>query len=131
MANFKKTAALVLIGLLLFSSSVFAAPANRIRSTKGIETSSTASTLGLTGETWVYGVTIYADAASSFVTLYDATTYVGKTVADAVTEVGEATQYETVTIWFPKPILFEDGVSVYIATGVAYIYYGPPPQPGY
>lgn len=128
---FKKLLALTLVAMLAFASPVLAASNNRIRSTNGIETSSTASTLGLSSGTWVYGVTIYADAASSFVALYDASTYVGKTVADAVTEIGEATQYETVTVWFPKPIYFENGVSCYIATGVAYIYYGPEPQPAY
>lgn len=123
--------ALMLVASFIFTSSSFAVTNNRIRSTNGIETSSTASTLGLSSGTWVYGVTVYADAASSFVALYDASTYVGKTVANAVTEVGEATQYESVTVWFPKPIYFANGVSCYIATGVAYIYYGPEPSPSY
>jgi len=134
MAQFKKFRsifALVLIALFAFSSVSFAAATSRIKSTKGIETSSTASTLSLTDGTWVYGVTLYADASNSFVTLYDASTYVGKNVADAVTEIGEATQYETVTVWFPVPIYFENGVSCYIATGVAYIYYGPEPKSTY
>ena len=134
MAKFKKfniLLALTLVCLLSFSMVALAANPSRIRSTKGIETSSTASTLGLDSGTWVYGVRLYADASSSFVTLYDATTYVDKTVADAIDEVGEATQYESVTIWYPKPIYFENGVSVYIATGVAYIFYGPEPKDAY
>lgn len=128
---FKKLLVLMLVLMFACASPVLAVSNNRIRTTNGIETSSTAATLGLSSGTWVYGVTVYADAANSFVTLYDASTYVGKTPADAVTELGEATQYESVTVWFPKPIYFSTGVSCYIATGVAYIYYGPEPQPAY
>ena len=133
MAKLKKFSilTLALVCLLSLSTIVLAANPSRIRSTKGIEESSTASTLGLSGGTWVYGVRLYADASNSFATIYDATTYDAKTVAEAVDELGEATQYETVTVWYPKPIYFENGVSIYIATGVAYIFYGPEPKEAY
>ena len=78
--------------------------------------------------TYVYGVSIYADDASSFVGVYDCDTtaeLIAATIYPKV-EIGEATQYDTEIIWFPSPIYFDDGVSVIMSTGVALVYYGPP-----
>lgn len=125
---FKKVIALLLASVLMFSSPALAVSSNRIKSTKGIETSQTAATTGLAAGTWVYGFKVYADASSSWAALYDATTYVAKAADEIVDEIGEATQYDSVEAWYPEPIYFENGVSVQITTGVVYIFYGPPPK---
>ena len=125
MFKFKKILVLAMVILLAAAAPAFAQARHGVQSTKGIESS---VALKLSAGTWVYGIKLYADAGSSFATIYDAATYVFKTVADAVDEIGEATQYDSQVIWYPKPIYFASGVSVYIATGVVYIFYGPPPS---
>lgn len=124
-SKFKKLLILLIVGLFVFSSSAFAVDSSRLRSTTGIESS---AALVLPAGTWVYGVSIYADAASSQVALFDSATIADTTASSAIDEIGEATQYDTETHWYPTPIYFENGVSVYIATGVAVIFYGPPPK---
>ena len=126
MYKFKKILVLALVMLLAVSAPAFGARArDGIQTTNGISTS---TALVLPAGTWVYGVKIYASAASSAIAVYDAATYVGSTIADAIDEVGEATQYESQVVWYPKPIYCANGVSAYILAGVGYIYYGPPPS---
>jgi len=124
MSKFKIFLALMLVGVLAFASPAIAVSNNRLQSTGAIEASSDAE---LPAGTWVYGISIYADAASSQMALYDSLT-VAAAIGSEVDEVGEATQYDTKTIWYPKPLYFATGVSVYIETGVGIIYYGPPPE---
>jgi len=125
MSKLKMVIALLLVGMLAFASPASAVSANRIRSTTGIEASEAAV---LPAGTWVYGLSIYADAASSQVAIFDAATTATTTASAAIDEIGEATQYDTETHWYPEPIYFENGVSVWITTGVAVIFYGPPPS---
>jgi hypothetical protein len=57
------------------------------------------------------------------------TTYnIGKTTVYAQDEIGEASQYDTATRMYTKPIYFSKGVGVVMSTGVASIIYGPEPN---
>ena len=89
--------------------------------------------LKLPAGTWVYGARIYADAASSYMGLYNNVTVAGgQSTANNGTqwmdEIGEATQYDTAEILYPSPIYFSNGVSVGITTGVGWVNYGPEPD---
>lgn len=74
------------------------------------------------GPAMVWGISIYADAASSFMGVYDCSTIGATTDANNKDEIGEATQYDTATRWYPDGMEFKTGVTVIIATGVGYIY---------
>jgi hypothetical protein len=77
---------------------------------------------------YVYGVSIFADAANSFMGVYDCDTtaeLLSSTIY-SVDEIGEATQYDTATTWYASPVYFNDGVGAIISVGVGYVYYGPP-----
>jgi hypothetical protein len=76
---------------------------------------------------WVYGVKIYADAASSFMGIYNADTESECTVANLKDETGEATQYDTAEKVFQQPLYFSDGVYAIITTGVGWVIYGAQP----
>jgi hypothetical protein len=78
---------------------------------------------------WIYGVKVYADAATSELGIYDCDTV--QEIADgetAVDEIGEASQYDTAERYYPQPIFFSDGVTGVIATGVGFVIYGPEPE---
>ena len=87
----------------------------------------TSTALVLPADTWVYGITIFADEASSFMGVYDAATLGACTNATVKDEIGEATQYDTAEKHYTKPIFFTSGVSVVMSTGVAWVEYGPAP----
>lgn len=123
--------------MLLALIAVFAMPveasSNYIRTTQPNE--SEAILTGQDGETmdyevWVYGLSIYADAASSFFGLYDADTYAEliATTTYARDEIGEPTQYEYTDKWYPNPIKYLDGLGMIIKTGVGFVHYGPAPS---
>jgi hypothetical protein len=88
----------------------------------------TSTALVLPAKTWVYGMTIFADAANSFMGIYNAATLGACTATTVKDEIGEATQYDTAEKWYAKPEYFADGVSVVMSTGVGFIYYGPEPS---
>ena len=79
---------------------------------------------------WIYGISIMADEASSFMGVYDCDTLT-ELHATALTylkdEIGEATQYDSKTVWFDNPKYFSDGVGIVIKTGVGWVHYGPEP----
>lgn len=119
---------LTIILVLLFVSPVFAQARYSLQASDAVEISTDNV---LPASTWVYGWKIYADETSSWAALYDNATATADLAAcdetTRVDEIGEATQYDSVTVWFPKPIFFSEGVSIKMTTGVAYVFYGPPP----
>ena len=123
---FKKRLIALMLVLALACSVTPAFAQARVKSTTGIESN---SSLELPANTWVYGIKLYADASNSFMAIYDAAAVaVTDTGANAIDEIGEATQYDSVEVWYPKPIKFVNGVSVIITTGVGFIFYGPAPS---
>ncbi len=117
---------LVLVVSMFISSPASAQARFGIRSTGAIES---ATDLKLPAGTWVYGTRIYADASSSWMAVYNAATYAAgdNDLSLIIDEIGEATQYESQTNWFKKPIYCSSGVSVQITTGIGIIFYGPEP----
>lgn len=82
-------------------------------------------------EVWVYGITIYADAASAralikncdtTTELFDHSTY------KPDDELGEPTQYEVTTIMYDTPRVFTEGVGAAVSVGTVFIIYGPSPN---
>lgn len=129
----KKIMFMVLALVLLFGVSAFASTGRYgTRTSQPLETTGIFNDQGgiaMDYSVWVYGVTIYADAANSYVGLYDCDTTVelNATTIYPRYEIGEPTQYETTTEMFTKPKYFDDGVGAIIFTGVAFIEYGPEP----
>ena len=130
--------ALVLLAIGMYSGVIAPAPEAFAQARYGIRTSEPIESTGILvdrdGNTmdypvWIYGVTIFADASSSFVGLYDVDTDAELTSATiaAKDEIGEATQYDSETKWYPKPAYYSDGVGAIITTGVAQVHYGPQP----
>lgn len=126
--------ALVVVGMLCFSLL----PSAQAQSRYGLHISQPIETSGVMTDAdgnsmdypvWLYGVSIYADAASSFVGIYDGDVVASISLdADQVTEIGEATQYDSYTELFPKPVYCSDGVIAIISVGVARVFYGPAPD---
>ena len=131
--DMKKVLGLVLaLALLVNIAPAFAQARFGTRTSRPIETSGIM--IDQSGNTmdysvWLYGVTVYADAASSYVGLYDCDTVtelLHSTIYPRY-EIGEPTQYETTTVQFDTPKYFSDGVGAIISTGVAFVEYGPEP----
>lgn len=125
---FKKVllAMLIVAFLLAPSSLVIAQGRYGLQSVK-VETT---TALVLPAKTWVYGITLYADASSSYAGIHNAAT-IAAVVADVsgtfFDDIGEATHYDDTTHWYPEPIYCVDGVTVFIDTGILVVYYGPEP----
>ncbi len=100
-------------------------------------TQSNESTAILTGqdgnvmdyETWVYGLSIYADESNSFFGVYDVDTLVELQSSTSFPrdEIGEPTQFEFSSKAYNQPIRFTDGIGMVIFTGVGFVNYGPAP----
>lgn len=119
-------AILLIVGLVATSMIAYAASGRYgIKISDPVETS---TALVLPAGTWVYGIKIYADASNSMMALYDTATVAAALVGNAVDEIGEATQHDSKTVWYPKPKYFATGVTVNMVTGVGFIYYGPAPK---
>lgn len=68
----------------------------------------------------IYGYTVYAAAAGSFA-FYDLVAITSSaTTADIIDEGGEATASDSTTVWYPKPLVTDNGLSVAL-TGTLYI----------
>lgn len=125
---------LVLVGLMLLALCITlcATPAFA-QSRYGVQSSGLLTgknNLVYSAGTWVYGWKVYASSASSYSTLYDAVA-LDTDIAEPefiIDELGEATQYESTEVWFPKPIQFARGVSVRCITGAAIVFVGPAPD---
>jgi len=127
MHKFNKILVLALVVLFAVSAPVFAQSRYGVQSS-GLLTGK--NNLVFSAGTWVYGWKIYASSASSISTLYDAVA-LDTDIAETeyiIDELGEATQYDSVEVWFPKPIRFARGVSVRCITGAAVVFVGPPPS---
>lgn len=81
-------------------------------------------------DVWVYGLTIYADASSSFIGIYNVDTLAELNSATTYPkdELGEPTQFEATTEMYAFPRRFSDGVGAIITVGVGFIHYGPEPE---
>jgi len=68
---------------------------------------------------YIYGVTVFADAASSFVKIYDAATAAAVTAGGVTVkvEIGESTQYDSRRYAFDKPIKMNSGAYVDVTSG--------------
>jgi hypothetical protein len=123
---------IILAAVMLFASPAFAQARYSIKTSQPLETGGIFTDQdGVTMDyaVWVYGVTIYADDASSYIGLYDGDT-TGEIFAETCYpkyEIGEPTQYETTTEWFTRPMYFSDGVGAIISVGVGFVHYGPEP----
>lgn len=137
MSNWKKVLMLLMVLMLAVGvSSAFAQSRNSLKTSRPIE--STALFTDQDGNTmdygvWVYGLTIYADAASSYMAVVDCDTtneIAMSHSADtkyAKDEIGEPTQYEVTTVMYTKPFYYSEGVGARIVTGVGFVHYGPAP----
>ena len=120
---------LIVLCMLLVSS----APAQAAQPTYaryGLQKSAavqTSTALLLPAGTWVYGLEIFAEASSSVRGIYDAATLGTATDDTVVSEIGEATQYDSKTVLFSRPIYFTNGVTVVMSTGVGFVLHGPQP----
>ena len=129
MFKFKKVLSMIVLALIIAVSSVlpaFAQARYGVQTTGAYEIS---ENLILPAGTWVYGVRLYADESSSVAVVYNAATF-AEGEADItlkIDELGEATQYNSQFITYPKPIYCENGVSVGITLGIMFVYYGPEP----
>ncbi len=118
----------VLALLVMVSSPAFAQARYGVRISAGIEAP---TDLVLPAGTWVYGWKIFADASNSTAGIFDDATVVAQgatTSASLKGDIGEATQYDSKTEWFPVPIFFDNGVSIKMTTGIVWVYYGPHPN---
>jgi len=104
----------------------------------GTRTSQTIETTGIAVDdkgnpmdypVYVYGISIYADEAGSYMGVYDCDTLLELASASIYPkdEIGEASQYDTEEHWYPMPKYFSDGVGVIMFTGVGFIHYGSEP----
>ena len=128
---------IVLAFIISFLSSLSAPVSAQKR--YGLRTSRPRETTGIfiddSGNTmdygvWIYGIKIFADAANSFVGFYDCDT-TAELIADTTypkDEIGEATQYDTAERYYSTPEYYSDGVGAIMATGVAFVMYGPAPE---
>lgn len=130
----KKFLSVLLIAGLMLSAAApaFAQSRYGLFTTQPIE--STGIATGQDGNTmdyevWIYGLSIYADAASSFMGIYDCDTMaeLNSGTTYARDEIGEPTQYEYTDKMYDEPRRFTDGVGVIIFTGVGFVHYGPAP----
>ena len=78
---------------------------------------------------WIYGISIFADQANSYMGTYDCDTAdeLNASTIYPRDEVGEATQYDTATNMYLTPEYYSDGVGAIIFTGVGSVLYGPEP----
>lgn len=127
MYKLKKFLPVLLIAAMLVLS---AAPAYAQARYGGFKSAAvqTSTALVLPAKTWVYGLEIFADAASSFMGIYNCATLATASDALVVDEIGEATQYDTQSRRYASPIYFATGVTVVITTGIGWVYYGPEPN---
>lgn len=71
---------------------------------------------------YIYAVTVWADAANSYVFLYDTTSAPVSTDQPKL-EVGEATQYRSTRIVLDKPLLMSSGVYADVTAGSVVVEY--------
>lgn len=73
---------------------------------------------------YIYAVTVWADAANSYVMLYDLTSApTGDPTHKPKLEVGEATQYRSTRYEFAKPIKMVNGIYADVTSGSVVVEY--------
>lgn len=117
----------ILLALSLAFAPMLIAKANADARHGMIASTKTSSTAGIvSGGVWVYGIKIYASAASARMAICDsATTCESANVYD---EIGTATQYNSDSVMYSKPVYFSNGISMWIGAGTGTVYYGGPPD---
>lgn len=71
----------------------------------------------------IYGYTWWATTAGGSFGLHDKATIAATASTDAIAEDAEATDEQTKTVWFPKPLITDNGCSVKINAGILTLYY--------
>lgn len=134
MSKLKRFLVILLVAALVigFNAPAFAQSRYSTRTSRPIE--STGILTDQSGVTmdyavWIYGITIYADATSSFMGVYDCDTTLELNSGTVYPkdEVGEPTAYERTSVWYDTPMYYSDGVGAIIGTGVGFVHYGPEP----
>lgn len=133
----KEMRKLLLVLLMVGVLSLVATPAFA-QARYGIQTSRPLETTGVFTDrdgnamdyaVYVYGISIFADAANSALGVYDTETIteVHNATVYAEDEIGEAVAYDSQAKWYDKPVYYSDGVSGLIQVGVGFVHYGPAP----
>ena len=73
------------------------------------------------GPAYVHAVTVFANAASSYVNLHDNTS--ASDPSKIKVEVGEATQYETTRVVFDPPVKFDTAIYADVTSGSVVVEY--------
>jgi hypothetical protein len=124
---FKK---LLTMFLVLIMMVAFIIPSAYAQARYGLKMSSAIETntdLVVAAGSWIYGIKIFADESNSYMGLSDAATVSAATSANLFDDIGEATQYDTQVIWYPKPRYVTNGLSAQMSTGLGVVFYGPEP----
>jgi hypothetical protein len=132
--------ALAVVGMLCFSQvpstqaqaryGLFTYGPYTILSTNDAGSTAAGTHLITTDPVWIYGWMIFSEAGSSYAGIKDCDTVAelnDHSTYPLDDEIGEATQYDSETKWFPKPMYFSEGLGLALSAGTVLIYYGPEP----
>lgn len=74
----------------------------------------------------IYGYTILASGGNGATcALYDVATIAASSSSNVISEASEAVQWDSNTIWFPKPLVTANGCSVAVHNSEVIIYHQP------
>lgn len=74
----------------------------------------------------IYGYTLFAHTATGAFTFYDARTVsigANTPATYVIDEGGEATAGDQITVWYPKPLITDNGLSVHVVDANIVIFY--------
>jgi len=123
---FKKVFLILLVAAFVLAggSPVFAQARYGLTPSNVIETD---TALAVAADSWVYELHLYADASNSSASLHDVATVAACSMANAVDDIGEATQYDDTVHILEKPVFLDNGGTVKMTTGQLIIFTGPAP----